>query len=144
MKRFIPLAVVAAISTTAHADRMPVPADAPPAFKAECGGCHLPFPPALLPAEDWQTIMADLEHHFGANAGLDEKPRREIAGFLERNASPHRVWGSRAEAPRITTSDWFVRKHQSAIRLWRKGRIKSLADCAACHKGPDIERMMAE
>lgn len=114
------------------------------AWRSECGGCHLPFPPALLPADDWQAIMADLEHHFGANAGLEEKTRREIAGYLERNASPHRVWGSRADAPRITASDWFVRKHQGAIRLWRKGRIKSLADCAACHKGPDIERMMAE
>jgi hypothetical protein len=44
------------------------------------------------------------------------------------------MFGSRDEVPRITTSDRFIGKHRSAIRLWQKGQIRSLADCGSCHK----------
>jgi len=111
------------------------------AWRTECSACHIAFPPALLPADDWRAIMAELDRHFGTNAGLDETTREQITAFLERNGAPNRLFGSRDDTPRITTTDWFARKHQGAIRLWRKGKVKSLADCAACHKGPDIEKM---
>lgn len=111
------------------------------AWRSECGACHIAFPPALLPADDWLVIISELDRHFGTNASLDPQARQEISTFLERNAATDRLSASRAETPRITATDWFARKHQSAIRLWRKGRVKSLADCAACHKGPDLEKM---
>jgi hypothetical protein len=111
------------------------------AWRSECSACHIAFPPALLSADDWLVIMSELDRHFGTNASLDAKTRQEISAFLEHNAAANRQFGSREETPRITGTDWFVRKHQGAIRLWRKGRVKSLADCAACHKGPDIEKM---
>ena len=111
------------------------------AWRSECGACHLAFPPALLSVDDWLLIMSELDRHYGANASLDTKTRQEIAAFLERNGTTKPGIGSREETPRITSTDWFARKHQSAIRLWRKGRVKSLAECTACHKGPDIEKM---
>lgn len=114
------------------------------AWRTECGACHIAFPPALLAADDWLLIMSELERHFGTDASLDEKTRKEISAFLERNGSSSRLFASRDETPRITTGEWFVRKHQGAIRLVRKGRVKSLSDCGACHKGPDIERMKAD
>jgi hypothetical protein len=40
-------------------------------FRAECGSCHLAYPPGLLPAASWQRIMIRLEGHFGDDASLD-------------------------------------------------------------------------
>jgi hypothetical protein len=111
------------------------------AYRNECSACHIAFPPALLAADDWLAIMSELDKHYGANASLDEKTRKEIAAFLERNASTDRSRASREDTPRITSTDWFAKKHQGAFRLVLKGRVKSLVDCAACHKGPDIEKM---
>jgi hypothetical protein len=113
-------------------------------YRAECSACHIAFPPALLAVDDWLAIMSDLDHHFGANASLDEALRKKIAGFLERNGATHRSFASGEDIPRITTSLWFARKHQGAWRLVLRGRVKSLADCAACHKGPDIDLMTGE
>ena len=109
-------------------------------WRTECSACHIAFPPALLAADDWLSIVSRLDMHYGAEASLDAKTRDEIAAYLARNGSGRAI-GSLDELPRLTASDWFVRKHGGAIRLWRKGKVKSLADCAACHKGPDIEKM---
>ncbi|HEX8961773.1 MAG TPA: cytochrome C [Rhodocyclaceae bacterium] len=112
------------------------------AWRAECSACHIAFPPALLPADSWLAIMARLDRHFGADASLDARTREQITNYLDRNGAPKPVFGSPPdELPRITTQDWFLRKHRGAARLLLKGRVKSLADCAACHKGPEIERM---
>jgi cytochrome c553 len=114
------------------------------AWRSECSACHIAFPPTLLAVDDWVTIMAHLDKHYGAEASLDAATRDEIGAYLARNGrgSPIGISvGNGTELPRITRSDWFLRKHGSAVRLWRKGKVKSLADCAACHKGPDIEKM---
>jgi hypothetical protein len=115
-------------------------------WRAECGACHIAFPPALLAADDWLKIMSRLATHFGTEASLDATVRDEIAAYLARNGSGYTISSniSSDELPRITASGWFVRKHGGAIRLWRKGKVKSLADCAACHKGPDIETMKSD
>jgi len=39
--------------TSAIADKLRLPADAPPAFQAECGSCHGAFSPQLMIADDW-------------------------------------------------------------------------------------------
>jgi hypothetical protein len=111
-----------------------------PTWRSECSACHIAFPPALLAGDDWLTIMSRLDQHYGAEASLDAATRDKIAAYLARNGSGD-VIGSIEELPRITRSDWFLRKHRGAIRLWRKGKVKSLVDCAACHQGPEIEQM---
>lgn len=113
-------------------------------YRSECSACHIAFPPALLAGDDWLALMSDLEHHFGANASLEPKLRKQIGDFLERNGATNRMYSSGEDVPRITTSGWFARKHQGAMRMLFKGRVKSLADCASCHKGPDIDRMTGE
>jgi hypothetical protein len=105
------------------------------AWRAECGTCHMPFPPAMLPGEDWLAVMRRLDRHYGADASLDDAARTQIAAFLERNGSRAMSFDSGDELPRITASDWFERSHQGAIRLWRKGQLKSLANCQDCHQG---------
>jgi hypothetical protein len=107
------------------------------AWRNECGACHMAYPPPMLPAEDWLIIMKTLDRHFDTDASLDDKVRNEIQAYLERNGSRAMFSGSEEGLPRITATGWFEQKHQGAIRLWRKGKIKSLGDCVGCHQGRD-------
>lgn len=137
-------------SATAHADKLRLPADAPPAFQSECASCHLAFPPQLLAADAWQRVMASLDKHYGDNATLDEKTRRTLEDFLVRNAGKHSKVGAGGtasagtaatmetagpgELPRITTGSWFKRKHHEVRQTdWRHPKVKTPANCAACH-----------
>lgn len=137
MKRFLPLVATAIATSNSYADRLPIPGDAPPAFKAECSSCHLAFPPALLTAGDWQRVMASLDKHYGDNATLDEATRRTIETFLVRNGGT----GRRTEGaspggvlPRLTFTGWFQRKHDEVSpATWKDTRVGSAANCAACH-----------
>jgi hypothetical protein len=138
MKRIFLFVTATLAASSALADRMPVPADAPPAFKAECGSCHLAFPPALLAANDWRHVMGTLDKHYGDNAALDEKARLQIEDFLVRNAgSGRRTEGASsggAVPPRLTLTYWFVRKHDEVPgAVWKDKRVGSAANCAACH-----------
>jgi hypothetical protein len=126
--------------------KLRLPADAPPAFQAECASCHLAFPPQLLAADDWRRVMASLDKHYGDNASLDDKTRRVIEDFLVKNAGSPKKYGSATtanvgagktvsgEPPRLTASPWFVRKHHEVARAdWSSPKVKSPANCAACH-----------
>jgi cytochrome c553 len=128
------LAAALILSMAARADRLPIPADAPASFRAECGGCHLPYPPALLTAPDWQRVMARLDRHYGDNASLDEKTRRELEDFLVRNAADRSRMAGAGDPPRLTASAWFRREHRKVPEsLWRDARVRSAANCGACH-----------
>ena len=130
----IPFYAAAVLALPARADRLPIPADAPPSFAAECGGCHLPFPPALLTAPDWKRVMARLDKHYGDNASLDEKTRRELEEFLVRHAATDRRKAGAGDPPRLTESAWFRREHREVPpAVWRDARVKSAANCTACH-----------
>ncbi|MDP3537808.1 MAG: diheme cytochrome c [Azonexus sp.] len=135
MKR-IALTLLLGIALPAMADRMPLPANTPASFKNECGSCHLAFPPAMLTANDWQRTVAGLKDHFGTDATVDGPAQQEISNFLQRNAGNAGKVGAGGEPPRITQTDRFVRKHREvAPKYWKDPRIKSAANCEACHQG---------
>lgn len=114
-------------------------------WDAECGACHLAFPPGFLPARSWQAVMRDLEHHFGDNAALDPAVGADIERFLAANAAD-RNGGRRGTkiaasippdaAPlRITATRWFAAKHDEIEPVvWKRPSIGSAANCAACHR----------
>ena len=133
------LAVVLLASPWAvRADNLALPAGAPPAFATECGACHLAFPPALLDAQAWHQVMARLDDHYGDNASLDNPTRQSIERFLVRHAGGAKVSGAQAlpgEPPRLTLTPWFKRKHHEVpARDWRDPKVKSAANCEACHQ----------
>jgi hypothetical protein len=141
--KILPLIAAATLSLPALADRLPVPADAPPAFKAECGSCHFAFPPALLAADDWRRVMAGLDKHYGNDASLDEVPRRQIEDFLVRNAgSGRRTQGAEARdggLPRLTLTRWFRHEHDEVpAAVWQRKEVSSAANCAACHTRAEV------
>jgi diheme cytochrome c len=127
---FAPLAAMAAEDS--------VPPVTDPLVKKECGACHMAFQPAFLPPASWRKMMATLDDHFGEDASLDTGTRDKIEAYLAANARRGR--GDRANPPfRITKLNWFRSEHREGeVRSLRKRRnVKTLADCAACHRGAD-------
>ena len=130
-------ALLLSLPLAAGADKLVIPANAPPAFQAECGACHLAFPPALLDAKGWHAVMGRLDHHYGDNASLDEPARRSIEDFLVRHAGGDKVRApvpASGEPPRLTSTPWFKRKHHEVpAKDWQDAKVKSPANCGACH-----------
>ncbi len=129
------------VAGAARADRLPLPTDTPASYRTECASCHLPFSPSLLSGPDWKRVMGNLERHYGDNAGLDTATRSEIEAYLLRHAGAgNRVVGA-GDPPRMTATDGFRREHRNVrATLWRDPRVKSAANCAACHTGAEQGR----
>jgi hypothetical protein len=125
-------AALIAMPAIADGDRARLPANA--TYRDECGSCHVPYPPGLLPAASWQHLMGGLSKHYGSDASLDATVAASLSQWLQANASRRRM-----EAPaddRITRSAWFVREHDEVpAGAWQRASIRSAANCSACHRG---------
>lgn len=104
-------------------------------YAAECGTCHLAFPPAMLPARSWKALLGGLDDHFGQNAELDAATRQKLEGFLTANA------GRDVAGPtplRITQLRSWLREHDEIpASTFKRKAVSSPANCAACHPGAD-------
>ena len=119
----------------ALADRVAMPAKTPASYTAECSSCHIAYQPSLLSAKDWRIIMDNLDKHFGTDTTVDRKIGQEIKAFLERHGGDPRHIGRTANPPRISESMHFVRHHHDVpSKFWRDPRVKSAANCEACHR----------
>jgi nitrate/TMAO reductase-like tetraheme cytochrome c subunit len=128
-------------ATSVFAHRQPQPAHTPASYQAECGSCHTAFPPALLSARDWQLTMQQLADHFGSDASLNAANQREIGDFLQANAGKKKGLDGAGNPPRITKTSHFVRHHREVpTRFWRDSRVKSAANCEACHRDAEKGR----
>jgi hypothetical protein len=128
--RTLLVATLFAVSLAAAADGVRLPPNAN--YRSECGSCHVPYPPQLLPAVSWRELMARLDRHFGSDASLDAKMNEEISRYLAANAG-RRDPPSGAE-PRITETRWFRKEHREVpAARWRDPAVKSPANCGACH-----------
>lgn len=135
MKRLFLIALLGC-AFPALADRLPMPANTPASFTSECSSCHIAYQPALLRAGDWRKLMAGLGEHFGSDATVDRKTEQEITAFLERNSGNASRLGNAGNPPRITQTARFIRKHDEIpAKYWRDPRVKSAANCEACHPG---------
>src|SRR5512146_2944422 len=77
-------------------------ATANPEWRTECGSCHVPYPPQLLPAASWRALMSGLDQHFGSNASLDAKSAASISAYLQENAGRDAQTSRGAPPLRIT------------------------------------------
>ena len=117
----------------------------PPQFYvAECGSCHFPYQAQLLPPQSWESIMSDLENHFGENAELSAEQNARITGYLLDNSAPAnrlglRRHGSRRdeETPplRITETYRFRHEHDELPRRLVEDNpdVRSFSNCDSCH-----------
>jgi hypothetical protein len=109
-----------------------------PKYRQECAACHLPYPPAMLPAASWQRLVNNLPNHFGTDASLDAPTLRELAGWLAANAGTSRRGSEQPPQDRITRSAWFLRKHDEvAAATWKLPAVNRPANCSACHPQAD-------
>ena len=139
----VALLLTGGLMSVAHAEddddeeeRMPAVKNV--AWQTECGSCHVAFPPRLLPAESWRAVMSGLDKHFGSDASLDPAAAKEIGGFLQKNAGSSRYASSGKPVLRVTETRWFVREHDEVSdRTWKNPKVKSAANCAACHTGAE-------
>lgn len=131
MKTLIAL-IFGMLATAALADGHKLAVPANPQWQAECGSCHLAYPPQLLSAANWRQLMQGLDRHFGANAALEPKERADILAFLERHAARDARY--QANSLRISDTPWFQRKHREVAPVyWKHAKVKSPANCTACH-----------
>lgn len=103
-------------------------------WQAECGACHVAFPPRLLPAASWREMMSGLDKHFGTDASLDAPTAREIGAFLDKQSGGGKHASQAKPVLRITDTGWFKREHDEVpARVWKNPQVKSPSNCAACH-----------
>jgi len=109
----------------------------------ECGACHMAFQPQMLPKRSWEKIMTGLSDHFGEDASSDVKTKEKITSYLLKNAADSGWWGGKfmrgvkdhMTPMRITKTPHWVREHKGEVSssVWKSPRIKSKANCIACH-----------
>jgi hypothetical protein len=104
-------------------------------WQSECGSCHVPYPPPLLPAASWRAIMAGLDQHFGTDASVDANSAAEIGAFLQQHAGRERGNAGGKPMLRITELGWFRHEHGEELpaSIWNHAKVKSAANCGACH-----------
>jgi len=115
-------------------------------FVEECASCHILYAPHLLPKRSWKKLMANLAEHFGDDASLDEADRRSIEAYLLANSAEtstkeaaHYIMRSLQEKKKdiiaISESPYWRDKHASLDKaLFRSQKVKSKANCKACHR----------
>jgi hypothetical protein len=115
-------------------------------YTDECGGCHFPYQPGLLPANSWEQIMGRLDDHFGENAELTESDRDAIRNFLLNNAAgranyglPNKLMAAQGKRPlplRITELRYFVYEHSDLRRdlVQDNPEVRSFSNCDSCHQ----------
>src|SRR5574340_855798 len=125
------LLACAAAAPAAWADDLRLPRVDHPAWRAECGACHIPYHPGLASAKTWQGLMRNLGNHFGENASLSPADAAQIERFLSAHANPR---AQETTSLRITDQRWFLREHRRLADRVGTGRpVKSLSACQACH-----------
>jgi len=118
-------------------------------FSKECSDCHMLYPPYLLPKKSWTLMMSDLENHFGEDASLDEATNLSILDFLNKNSAENSSQSSAFHINKelkndnktiaITKTPFWQHTHERIDKnIFKNDKIKSKANCKACHK--DIEK----
>ncbi|MBL4692397.1 MAG: hypothetical protein JKY92_03610 [Magnetovibrio sp.] len=121
--------------------------------RAECGDCHMVFPPSRLTRTAWKKIMGSLSDHFGEDASLDADTSQHIegvyvAGALDRPDKNGKMgirtkmrlaaWKKKGvvDPLRITETPEWIRHHvvkanykkMSADKKYSRG-----SNCITCH-----------
>ena len=136
------LATTVLIATSAQADERYNPVTDKTTI-TECGACHMVFQPQMLTAKSWEKIIGGLSNHFGEDASLDNETVRHLINYHVEKAADSKWWGgkfmrglSADSAPlRITETPYWVREHNEEVpqKAWSDPKVKSKANCLACH-----------
>jgi mono/diheme cytochrome c family protein len=147
MKKLGPLVILLCATPFVAQAAQLLPALAEKTTAEQCGACHMPYPAQMLPARSWQNLMSDLSHHFGEDASVSDQDRATIAAYLTGHAADAPASGQEGErflrglnrlvTPlRITDTPYWRRRHSEVPQQrFTDPRVKTAANCGACHNG---------
>lgn len=114
-----------------------------PIYREECGACHFPYQPELLPSASWRKLISAMDDHFGQSLVLDDGSKSLILDYLTANSAEKsstkiavRIMQSLgSDVPlRITDIPLFRKKHRKIpASVLEYQSISSLSNCSACH-----------
>ena len=111
----------------------------------ECGSCHFPYQPGLLPANAWTKMMGNLENHFGSDATLSTDNFQTLSKYLNDNSAEKNMQYKRSNRivsslsanqipDSISTTPYIIKKHREIRKdLITQKEVKGLFNCVACH-----------
>jgi cytochrome b len=113
-----------------------------PLYTRECGDCHEPFHPSLLPAASWAAVMDGLARHFGEDASLAPGAAAAIRAYLLANAAE--AYDTKpanrlrlvdpADSLRITATPFWRRVHAAIPpAVFAAKAVGARSACGACH-----------
>lgn len=131
-------------------------------YYSECGACHEPYPPFMLPESSWERIRGDLSNHFGEKIAPNMKKgenrislndQKVIFNFLKHNSADK---STREVSVKVMKSLNGARGRKSItkIRFWKdthahipyevfkSDKVKDKSNCFACHN--NFEKGMLE
>ena len=117
-------------------------------YNEECGACHFPYQPGLLPEQSWRKLFdaKQMADHFGDSAELDEALRVKLLEYAVANSADksyhkrsRKIMASLddGEAPlRITETAYFKEKHEEIpdSLVKKNPDVKSFSQCNKCHR----------
>ena len=131
-------------------------------YYSECGTCHDPYPPFMLPDSSWERIRGDLSNHFGEEISPTMKKGENrislndqtvIFKFLKEHSADkstreisvkvmESLDGARGRKS-ITKIKYWKDTHAHIPReVFKSEKVKRKANCFACHK--NFEKGMME
>jgi len=123
-----------------------------PLFVNECASCHTLYPPTLLAKESWLALMGDLSNHFGDDASLDPSDHQTILAYLLAHSAETSTQEmsvkivqslQKRDMIAITQTPFWKKRHKNiASDVFTSDKVKSRANCKACHS--DVEQGIIE
>ena len=131
-------------------------------YYRECGACHNPYPPFMLPSSSWERIKSGLNNHFGEEISptmkkwenkISTNDQTVIFNYLKAhsaNTSKREISvkvmksldGARGRKS-ITKIKYWKDVHSNIPReIFKSKKVKRKANCFACHK--NFEKGMIE
>jgi len=131
-------------------------------YYTECGACHKPYPPFMLPKSSWERVRQGLSNHFGEEISPTMKKGENrislndqtvIFNYLNKNAADdstreisvkvmQSLNGARGRKS-ITKIQYWKDVHADIPQhIFKSKKVKRKANCFACHK--NFEKGMME
>lgn len=121
-----------------------------PLYVKECGSCHFPYSPGLLPARSWELHASRFDKHFGETLNLSREKQDALLKYLTENAADRSKFeGSLTFMERIDPKrtpyrlqdvPLFREMHRVMLEVINKKtkvKVRTLTNCNGCHQMAD-------
>jgi len=131
-------------------------------YYTECGACHKPYPPFMLPKSSWERVKDGLKNHFGEEISPTMKKGENrislndqtvIFNYLNKNSADNNTReisvkvmqslnGARGRKSITKIQYWKDVHAHIPQKVFKSKKVKRKANCFACHK--NFEKGMLE